>query len=155
MSIPEKLSGLEGIWSGRNRLHLGDWNPEEPILESDATAEVRARSGGQFLEVSYTWTYKGEPKEGVIMVGKDPKSGKVNAFWTDSWHMANQLMNCEGSETESGGVNVKGHYKVEGHPEWGWRTEIEPGLSSFRYLMYNVSPEGEEDLAVEMDLSPA
>jgi hypothetical protein len=64
-------------------------------------------------------------------------------------------MKCEGTQTENGGVDIKGHYSVEGHPEWGWRTEIVPGDGSFRYLMYNVSPEGKEDIAVEMDLSPA
>ena len=155
MSISEKLTALEGSWNGRNRLHLGDWAPENPILDSDATAEVRKRSGGQFLEIAYTWNYKGEPKEGVILLGTEPKSGAVNASWTDSWHLADQLMKCEGTETESGGVNVKGSYKVEGHPEWGWRTEIIPGENSFRYLMYNISPEGEETIAVEMDLDPA
>ena len=155
MSIPEKLFAIEGSWSGTNRLHLGDWAPENPILESEATAEVRKRLGGQFLEIFYTWAYKGEPKEGVILLGSEPKSGTVNATWTDSWHMAHQLMKCEGRETEDGGVDVKGYYNVEGHPEWGWRTEIVPGENSFRYLMFNVSPEGEESIAVEMELAPA
>lgn len=155
MSIPGTLATIEGSWSGTNRLHLGDWAPENPVLESDATAVVRKRSGGQFLEISYTWTYKAEPKEGLILLGSEPKTGAVNAVWTDSWHLAHQLMKCVGEETEEGGVNVKGFYKVEGHPEWGWRTEILPGDNSFRYLMYNVSPEGEESIAVEMELSPA
>jgi len=155
MSIPEKLSAIEGSWSGTNRLHLGDWSPEEPILESEATAEVSKRAGGQFLEISYTWKYKGETKEGVILLGTEPKSGTVKASWTDSWHMAHQLMNCEGREMEHGGVDVNGTYKVEGHPEWGWRTEIIPEDNSFRYLMFNVSPEGEESIAVEMELTPA
>lgn len=155
MSIPEKLAALEGTWTGRNRLHLGDWAPENPILDSDATAVVRRRSGGQFLEIAYTWVYKGEAKEGVILLGADPKAGTVNASWTDSWHMAHQLMDCKGRVTEAGGVDVKGIYKVDGHPDWGWRSEIFPGERSFRYLMFNVSPEGDEQLAVEMDLDPA
>ena len=153
MSIPEKLSPLVGRWAGRNRLHMA-WNPENPLHESEGTAEVRTRSGDQFLEISYTWVYEGQPKEGVILLGRDDKSGSVNATWTDSWHLAHQLMQCEGQETD-GGISVKGHYKVEGHPDWGWRTEIVPGDDSFRYLMYNVSPDGQEDIAVEMDLSPA
>lgn len=155
MSIPEKLATLQGRWAGRNRLHLGDWSPEEPILESDATAEAKPRSGGQFLEIAYTWAYKGDAKEGMLVLGTNPKSGEVDAFWTDSWHMSNQLMRCEGRETEAGGIDVRGTYKVEGHPEWGWRTVIEPREGSLRYLMYNVSPEGDEEIAVEMELSPA
>lgn len=155
MSIPQKLAAIARSWSGTNRLHLGDWAPENPILDSDGTAEIHERCGGQFLEISYTWSYKGEPKEGVILLGTEPRSGMVNASWTDSFHLAHQLMKCEGRETENGGIEVKGNYSVEGYPDWGWRTEIVPGDSSLRYLMYNVSPEGHEEIAVEMDLSPA
>lgn len=155
MGIPKNLAAIEGSWSGTNRLYLGDWAPENPILDSDATAQVRTRCGGQFLEISYTWSYKGEPKEGVILLGTEPKSGHVSASWTDSFHLAHQLMKCEGRETEAGGIDVKGNYKVEGYPDWGWRTEIVPKDESFRYLMYNVSPAGDEEIAVEMELSPA
>lgn len=155
MSIPDGLVGLEGSWYGKNTLHLGDWEPDNPILESNATAEVRRRSGDQFLEISYTWSYKGEPKEGVILLGINKKTGTVNGVWTDSWHLAHQLMLCEGRTTDSGSVDVKGSYKVDGHPDWGWRTEIIPGNGSMRCLMFNVSPEDKEELAVDMELSRA
>ena len=89
------------------------------------------------------------------MLGRDKNSGIVNATWTDSWHMAHQLMRCEGELVEDGSVSLKGNYKVDGHPDWGWRTQIVPGEDTLRYLMYNVSPEGEEEIAVEMDFSPA
>jgi hypothetical protein len=42
----------------------------------------------------------------------------------------------KGSTTHSGGVDLKGHHKVEGHPDWGWRTAIEPGAVSFQ--VFNV-----------------
>jgi hypothetical protein len=154
MSIPEKLANLTGKWIGTNRLHM-PWKVENPLHESRATAEVRARSGDQFLEISYTWVYEDKPREGVLLLGREKTGDRIEASWTDSWHMAHQLMHCEGRETENGGISVKGSYKVEGHPDWGWRTEIVPGSGSFRYLMYNVSPEGEEEIAVEMDMSPA
>jgi len=91
----------------------------------------------------------------VIILGGDNKTDSVNAFWTDSWHMAHQLMLCEGTLRDDGSISVKGYYKVPDHPDWGWRTEIIPGYDSFRYLMYNVTPDGEETIAVEMDLSRA
>lgn len=153
MSIPAALTDLVGTWSGTNRLHLGEWAPENPIVESSATAVVKSRLSGQFLEISYTWAYEGETKEGVFLLGLDPKSKGVHAFWTDSWHLAHQLMECRGQETEEGCIDVKGSYKVDGHPDWGWRTKIIPGPNSFQYLMYNVSPEGTEEIAVEMILS--
>lgn len=150
MAIPEKLAPLAGRWKGNNRLHLS-WLPD-PILDSDGTAEVRLRVGGQFLEIAYTWSHEDKPQEGVIILGGNNKTDAVSAFWTDSWHMAHQTMLCSGNVTGDGGVSVMGHYKVEGHPEWGWRTEIVPGDDSFTYRMFNVSPEGEEEIAVEMDM---
>jgi hypothetical protein len=151
MSIPESLQRLTGVWKGNNRLHVS-WLPN-PVVDSDATATVTSRVGGQFLEIAYTWKYEGKPQEGVVILGGDNKTDAVNAFWTDSWHMAHQVMMCEGKTNDEGNVSVKGFYKVPDHPDWGWRTEIFPGGDSFRYLMYNVSPEGVEEIAVEMDLT--
>ena len=151
MSIPSKLRSLVGAWSGRNILHMA-WQPENPLHESKGVAAVSERVGGQFLEIAYTWVYDDKPREGVIILGGDNKTAAVNAFWTDSWHLAHQVMICEGKECEDGSVSVQGSYKVEGHPDWGWRTEIIPNGDSFQYKMYNVSPEGEEDLAVEMEM---
>lgn len=154
MSIPERLNGLAGSWKGRNRLHT-PWQTENPLHESEGTASVTERIDGQFLEIAYTWVYDDRPREGVLILGGDNKTNAVNAFWTDSWHMAHQTMLCEGNENGNGSISVKGNYKVEGHPDWSWRTEIVPGNDTFRYLMYNVTPEGEEEIAVEMDMSRA
>lgn len=152
MSIPVKFQQLVGDWKGRNRLHLGEWGPT-PLHESVSTATVRERIGGQFLEIAYTWEYDGKPQEGVMILGGDYKTDAVNAFWTDSWHMAHNLMLCEGTESADGIVSVKGTYKVEGHPDWGWRTEIFATDNGFEYKMFNVTPEGEESIAVEMDMA--
>jgi hypothetical protein len=151
MSIPETLKALVGEWKGSNRLHLGDWHPVKPIHDSDGTASVRERIGGQFIEIAYTWEHESKPFEGVLILGGDNKTDAVNAFWTDSWHMAHQVMMCEGSQV-NGNVSVTGSYKVDGHPDWSWRSEIVPGIDEFRYNMYNVSPEGDEQIAVEMEL---
>ena len=152
MSIPDELKSLVGEWTGSNRLHLGDWHPVKPIHDSDATASVTERIGGQFLEIAYTWEHEGKTCEGVLILGGESKAETVNAFWADSWHLAHKVMMCEGSEV-GGKVSVKGSYKVDGHPDWGWRTEILPGQEEFRYNMYNLSPEGEESIAVEMVLN--
>jgi hypothetical protein len=64
--------------------------------------------------------------------------------------MAHQVMMCEGRSDANGRVSVKGSYKVEGHPDWGWRSEIHPAGDGFEYKMFNISPEDEETIAVEM-----
>jgi hypothetical protein len=60
-------------------------------------------------------------------------------------------MLCNGTTRPDGGISVKGYYAVPDHPDWGWRTEIIPDGERFRYLMYNVTPEGAGELAVETD----
>lgn len=149
MSISEKLAALAGKWKGTNRLNQS-WLPD-PIAESPSTADVSRRLNGQFLEIAYTWEFEGKLQEGLLILGGDNKSDAVNAFWTDSWHLAHQVMLCEGTAADNGSISVKGYYKVPDHPDWGWRTEIIPAADSFKYVMWNVSPDGDEELATETE----
>ena len=153
MSIDQKLSGLVGSWKGTNRLHV-PWM-DEKLKESESTATVRSKMNGQFLSIEYTWTYDGEPQEGLLIIGCDRKSTAVQAVWTDSWHSKDVLMLCNGTRSSDGSISVTGYYSVSDHPDWAWRTEIVPGEERFRYVMYNISPEGEEDLAVETEFTRA
>ncbi len=148
MSISEPFATLVGDWSGTNRLNLS-WMPA-PIFESPSTAVVRPRVGGQFVEIAYTWSYEGKPQEGLLLFGIQ-KDGSATAFWTDSWHSANVLMACKGEVTDVGALVLFGSYSVPDHPDWGWRTDVIPKGDGFRYVMYNVSPDGDEELAVETD----
>ena len=153
MSIDQKLSDLVGSWKGTNRLHT-TWLPEK-LKESESRTEVRSKMNGQFLSVEYTWSYEGTPQEGMLIIGRDSKSDAVQAVWTDSWHSKDVLMLCNGSASDDGRISVTGSYSVPDHPDWGWRTEITPGDGTFRYAMYNISPDGEEDIAVETDFTRA
>ena len=84
-----------------------------------------------------------------MIVGCDENSNAVQAVWTDSWHMSHKFMVCDGSIDDSGVVDVMGYYSVPDQPDRGWRTEIRPKEGSFEVVMYNISPEGGEDVAVE------
>lgn len=154
MAIHQALKGLSGTWKGTNRLNFGSYG-NVPILESPSTAKVVERVGGQALEIAYTWEYEGKQKEGFLLIDGSADSDAVKAVFTDSFHLAHDLMKCEGSATPEGGINVTGTYVVPGHPEWSWRTEIIPANDSFKYVMYNVSPEGEEEWAVETEFTRA
>jgi hypothetical protein len=153
MGIGQRLSDLVGTWKGTNRLYV-PWMPEK-IKESDSTATIRSKMNGQFLSVEYTWSFDGKPEEGMLILGCDPKSDSVQAVWTDSWHSKDILMLCNGTVSTDGSISVFGKYSVPEHPDWGWRTEIIPGIDQFRYVMYNVTPEGAEELAVETNFSRA
>lgn len=147
MSIRDMFESLTGDWKGTNRLNLS-FLPD-PIFESPSTAKAGLRINGQCLEIAYTWVYEGKQNEGVIVIAGSGKDDAISAFWTDSWHSKNVLMECKGTISAEGVFNLMGHYSVPDHPDWGWRTEIVPGGDTFKYLMFNVSPEGEEEWAVE------
>lgn len=153
MSIDQKLSDLVGNWKGTNRLHA-PWMPQ-PLQMSDSTATVRSKMNGQFLAIEYTWSFENQPQEGLLILGCDPRSDAVQAVWTDSWHSKDVLMLCNGTRDTDGRISVFGEYAVPEHPDWGWRTEITHIPGGFRYAMYNVSPDGAEEIAVETDFEPA
>ncbi|HSI89088.1 MAG TPA: DUF1579 family protein [Pyrinomonadaceae bacterium] len=151
MAIEKRFLDLAGTWQGTNRLHL-PWMPV-PLLESPSQATIRPLAGGQCLEIVYTWSYEGKPQEGVMLLNGDAGSTAIRAVWTDSWHSANVLMICEGSVSPNAVISVSGSYAVPDHPDWGWRTELFIDNGDLNYVMYNISPEGIEELAVETRFS--
>jgi len=148
MSVNEKLAAIGGTWQCTNKLNFGQG---APVHESPGTATVSTRVGGQCLEIAYTWAFEGKPQEGLIIL--DGKTQKMAAAWTDTFHYANELMLCRGTVDDSGRVAVTGSYAAPEGPDWHWRTEIEPGDDSFKYMMINITPDGQEEWAVEMDFT--
>ena len=76
----------------------------------------------------------------------------MTALWVDSWHMSDKVMTCEGASPDAVSLEVRGSYAAPPGPDWGWRTVIETAEDDLlRMVMYNISPEGTEYLAVEAD----
>lgn len=147
MGSLDPLIGLAGSWKGTNKLWLP---PSEEPHESQSIASVIPVMGGRFVRIDYTWEFDNEPQEGSLLVGYDTKEDLVTAVWIDLWHMGHKFMACMGVAQGDGTIVVRGSYSAPPGPDWGWRTVIEPGNGdSFRMIMYNVSPEGKEELAVE------
>jgi hypothetical protein len=100
--------------------------------------------------MDYTWSYDAQPQEGSLLFAWEAKKHLITAVWVDSWHMGDKLMMCKGAADRNGVIAVRGSYAVRGSRNWGWRTLIRPSPGrSIRMLMYNVSPRGKEELAVE------
>lgn len=148
MSVTEIMSGYVGSWKGVNHLYLGD--APEQHLRSDSTMSVSLKANGQIAAFDYRWEYESEPQEGLILLGCDPKSGAAQTIWTDSFHSRNAFIVSDG-KFSAGMFSVKGYYKVAGYPDWGWRTDINPKGDTLKITMYNVSPEGIEEFAVETE----
>lgn len=152
MSIPENFKNLIGEWKGKNRLYT-TWIVENPVRESDSISNVKLAANEKFLKIEYDWIYEDKTQEGLLLIGSEKDSNEVRAFWIDSWHMSDKFMTCDGNFSENS-ILMKGFYEVPNHPDWGWRTDIHfENENSFKIEMYNVSPEGEEDLAVEAEYS--
>ena len=153
MSVPAILEKLVGKWHGTNRLHT-IWVEENPVQETVSIAEIELTARGRFLKIEYDWTFDESVQEGLILIGNEKDSDLIKAFWIDSWHLNDKFMVSEGRLKENGAISMKGFYAVPDHPDWGWQTMIEPhGNNLFKIIMNNVSPEGEEILAVEMELN--
>lgn len=141
------LMECAGVWHGTNVLqdpHIG-----APV-ESVSTAIVTPVLGGKFVRMDYTWSYGDAEQEGVILFGFEKKEHKLSAYWIDSWHMGDKAMVCSGEAQESGALSVRGSYAAPPGPDWGWRIDLFPAEGvSMKMLMYNIWPEGREDIAVE------
>ena len=149
MSVNEDFAKFAGHWKGINNLYLS--SQPDSLRVSDGTLTVSMKANGQFVQFDYTWAYEGEPQEGLIVLGCDTRSDAVQAVWTDSWHSRHTFMVSDGTVNDVGAISVKGYYKVPGYPDWGWRTDIIPEVDLLKVVMYNVSPEGVEELAVDTE----
>ena len=128
------------------------WEIEELIYPADFMIDFNSCSLAD-LKIEYDWTFEESVQEGLILIGDEKDSDLIKAFWIDSWHLSDKFMVSEGRLDMQGAISLKGFYAVPEHPDWGWKTVIEPARgNSFKIIMYNVSPEGEESLAVEMEL---
>jgi hypothetical protein len=64
--------------------------------------------------------------------------------------MQDTMMQCTGQAQIGDAMSVIGYYAAPPDPDWGWRIALQPdSADQFRLIMYNISPDGEEMLAVE------
>lgn len=146
MSIPKALAELTGEWAGVKQLWL---TPTDPGRQCEATASVGTAAQGQFLAIRYTWAVDGQPQEGLLLLGSETPAAPPKAVRIDSWHMANQFMMCAGESASEQRAAVRGAYAAPPGPDWGWRITVEAdGAARFRLIMHNITPEGQEALAV-------
>lgn len=147
MTVPASLTKLLGHWSGRNTLYVPWLNP--PESKSEATATVSSVVNDKFLTISYTWADHGKPHQGLLLIGQNSKDGSVTASWIDSWHQGGSILQLNGDVDANGKVILRANYPAPPDPDWGWRIEVSAQPSGFDVIMTNITPQGEESLAVE------
>ena len=120
--------------------------------DSPSTTDLTPLLGGRFIRLDYTWAYQGSAQEGSLLIGYESGPAVVTAQWIDNWHMGEAVMSCRGTAKTDGSVDVRGSYAAPPGPDWGWRIVLEPRDGTALHLvMYNITPEGDEELAVEAD----
>ena len=150
MSLPPALLRARGAWTGHNHLYL----PGEPVRHSAAAATIETVVSGKFVTIDYSWHFDDLAQEGLLLLGQnDAEDGRFVASWADSWHMNDDLMPLQGRAEEDDAIVLWGEYAAGDGPAWGWRIDLRAADSdNFELLMFNVTPAGEEMLAVEMTL---
>jgi hypothetical protein len=151
MSGLDSLVKLAGKWQGVNKLWM---YPVETPYESASVVSLTQVIKGKFVQLDYTWAFEGEPQEGILLFGYAAEEAEVTAVWADSFHTAEKFMIFRGATETDESIGVRGSYSVPGQPEWGWRIVVGPDEGGgLRIVMYNVTPDGEEVLAVEANYS--
>lgn len=150
MSLIELLTPFAGAWTGSNRLWMMPGTDPE---ESAGTATLGFSGQGKFAELRYTWATEGDPEDGFIVLRE--LRGGVQAVWGDSWHTPDGFYLWNG-EVLDGVVIVRGNYPAPTGPDWGWRIELDLRLAGqLQMRMVNITPDGEEMLAVQAVYSRA
>ena len=153
MSALNRLAACAGRWRGSNRLH--DPHSGKPE-DSASTAVLTTLLGGQFVRLDYDWSYRGARQEGSLLIGCQSDLDRTTVHWIDSWHMSDAVLDCTGVVDESGDIDVRGSYAAPPGPDWGWRIVIRPSdPGALHVVMHNVTPAGEEALAVEATFARA
>lgn len=143
------LAALVGGWSGRVKVWF-----EADQLASDGVVRGRIRTvlGGRFVIHEYEAQCMDETEHGVAIHGYHLERECYESAWIDSFHTGTQIMISHGiPRAILHGVTGSYGGEIDGEA-WGWRTEID--LKSADHLMiqmFNITPKGEEALAVEFD----
>lgn len=151
MNVVDHLAACAGEWRGSSRLQ----DPHANLAEdSPSTATVTPVLDRRFVRFDYTWGYQGRLQSGCILFGGDPKGIANTAHWIDTWHMGHGVLACEGPGLDSEHLSVRGSYAVPPDADWNWRIDLDlSNARTIKLVMYNISPDGKEDVAVEASYS--
>lgn len=151
MNNLQPLIDLAGRWRGTSVFQDPSNNLQD---ESLSTATITPIVHGRFVRFDYTWAYNGKPQEGSFLIGLVRSTSALTMHWIDSFHMSDVVMACQGTIDEAGTIDVRGSYAAPPGPDWGWRTVFTLTPNSIRMVMFNIWPEGKEELAVEAEYCP-
>ena len=153
-----RLARLAGRWTGTAKTYADPENPEAAeVAPWDATIEMLL--GGRFLRFAYVSHAMGQPIAGELTIAYEKGDRLFRMSWIDSLHTGAAILVSESKPVPEGAaataITAFGTYFAgEGQPRWGWRTELDDLTDgALRIRMFNVMPDGEESIGVEIDLA--
>ena len=141
--MSHSLSPCIGEWSGAAHTWI------DPAADPEAaiwTARVDSVLDGRFTRVQYASTVVGKAHTGELTFGTDDVGHTM--YWIDSFHTGRSPLWSVGLP---GPIEVRGSYRA-GDEVWGWRTAAHFDGTTLRLSMWNASPDGHEDRAIEVEL---
>jgi Protein of unknown function (DUF1579) len=147
--VHARLARMAGQWQGRFRLWF---EPGEPAEDTVQSGSIRVLLGGRVLLHEYSGHCNGETMEGVALIAHHLDERRYETAWAESFGTGTSIMFSTGVSGDPR-LSMLGSYSDgQGGPRWGWRTEIEqPDDDTLDLRMYNITPAGEEALAVEVN----
>ena len=149
MTFNEIEDQMIGGWTGENLLRLSWLTPSD--FRSDSMLTATRAVGDKFLMIDYTWNHEDAAHAGLLLIGFDKEREIVNATWADSWHSSVKPLALAGKINEQGVIDLHGSFEVPNSADWLWRIVVTPATETLQIVMYNGSPEGVEDLAVQAE----
>lgn len=144
-----RLAAMAGDWEGRFRL----WFEADKLADDSVQrGSIRLVGGGRFLLHEYEGSFGGEPFEGVALWAYHLDDNAFECAWGESFGTGTSIMFSTGP-VQDGRLRALGSYGAgPGAPRWGWRTELsQPDAEHLDIRMFNISPAGDEVLAVEVN----
>jgi len=147
VKLRQKIGEYFGEWEGDSFLYL---EPKDAPLKSHSVAKIGPVAGLGFFEMRYSWSFSDKNESGLILFRLANQPGDADIVWMDSWHMGSKFMICKGETSIENTLCALGTYEAPPGPDWAWRIVFSAISKDQLFLqMFNISPEGQECLAVE------
>jgi hypothetical protein len=149
MTMLKKMNRFLGDWEGPVETWFEPNTPSHPgLIKSKFTPIL----GGLFIQEEYAGQIGAKNHNGIRILGVDQNLTQATCYWMDTFHTGLTAMLCTGDWVDDRLV-VRGHY-FGGDEKWGWRTEFRlQDDNHLTILQYNITPDGEESLAVKCELN--
>jgi hypothetical protein len=140
-----------GSWRATNRLWF---TPTSDVIESPIALTLDVAVGDVVCALRYEWTYDDAVHTGILLVHDPAGATAPDMVWSDSFHTGSTLMPFRQGERTDTSIVATGSYAAPPGPDWGWRIALISETSNDLLIqMYNITPTGEEGLAVEARLT--